>query len=586
MIRWFAKNGIAANFLMLAIVIAGVYTAIYRIPLEVTPKRVYRTVEVEMTYHGATAKDVERAILIPIEQAMEGLQGLEEIDADGYRGSARIRFDAKPGVDLNAFKDDIQARVDSITTFPDETELPRIRIPDSTMWYEVLTVAVTGDLDQHGLMKVARRVQDDLLELEGISQVDMAGDSPFEISIEASPTRLLSYGLSLEDLTNAIRQSSIDLPAGAIDSESGSFSLRTRGQAYSAEDFARVPVVSDDGGEVLLGEVATIHDGFEEGEKRVEFNGKPAMFVEVMRTGQESAIQISDMVHDYVEESGSRFPQGIDLFVYDDDSVSIRGRLSTLGSSLLQGSVLVLVLLGLFLRPTLAFWIVVGIPVSFCGGVLLMPWFGMTANVMSLFGFIIVVGIVVDDAIVTGENVYSKLKTGMDPLDAVVEGTHEVATPVTFGALTTMVAFIPLLFFDGRWGEFAKQIPPVVAPVLLFSLIESKLILPSHLKHVRVNQSTNAFSRFQARIATGLEWFIDKLYCPTLKIAVNNRFSVFALFVTMGMLMAGYCVGGWMEFVAFPKVDRNRISMMLTLPTSTSLESTTRYMERLSLIHI
>lgn len=583
MIRWFAKNGIAANFLMIAIVVAGVYTACYRIPLEVTPKRNYRTVDIEMTYRGATAKDVERAILIPIEQAMEGLQGLEEIDADGYRGMARIRLDAKPGVDLNAFKDDVQARVDSITTFPDETELPRIRIPDSTMWYEVLTVAVTGDLDQHGLMKVARRVQDDLLELDGISQVSMAGDSPYEISIEASPARLLSYGLGLQDLANAIRQSSVDMPAGAIDSESGSFSLRTRGQAYSAEEFARVPVVLPDGGEVTLGEVADIRDGFEEGEKRVEFNGKPAMFVEVMRTGQESAIQISDMVHDYVEKSRSRFPQGIDLFVYDDDSVSIRGRLNTLASSLLQGSVLVLVLLGLFLRPTLAFWIVVGIPVAFCGGILVMPWFGMTANVMSLFGFIIVVGIVVDDAIVTGENVYSKLKTGMDPLDAVVEGTHEVATPVTFGALTTMVAFIPLLFFDGRWGEFARQIPPVVAPVLLFSLIESKLILPSHLKHVRVNNlSTNGFAGFQARVAAGLEWFIEKVYSPTLKLAVNNRLSVLALFVTMAVLMAGYCIGGRMEFVAFPKVDRNRISMMLTLPTSTSLETTTRYMERIT----
>ena len=180
----------------------------------------------------------------------------------------------------------------------------------------------------------------------------------------------------------------------------------------------------------------------------------------------------------------------------------------------------------------------------------------------------------IEAAIVTGENVYSKLKTGMDPLDAVVQGTHEVATPVTFGALTTMVAFIPLLFFDGRWGEFAKQIPPVVAPVLLFSLIESKLILPSHLKHVRVTApASNGFARFQARIATGLEWFIDKVYSPTLKVAVGNRLSVLALFVTMGVLMAGYCIGGWMEFVAFPKVDRNRISLMLTLPTSPSLET-------------
>ena len=583
MIRWFAKNGIAANVLMLGIVVAGLYTAFYRIPLEVTPQRGWHNVDIEMTYHGATAKDVERAILIPIEQSLEGIQGLNELYAFGNRGSARMWIRAKPSVDLNAFRDDVQARVDTITTFPSETEQPRIVIPDSTSRYEVLTVAVTGNLDQHGLTKVARRVQEDLLEIKGISQVAMAGDRRYEISIEASATRLMSYGLSLQDLANAVRDFSIDLPAGSIDSQSGSFSIRTRGQAYSAEDFARVPIVSAGGAEVPLGEVAEIRDGFEEGEKRVEFNGKPAMFVEVMRTGQESAIDISNKVHDYVEKSRSRFPQGIDLFVYDDDSVSIRGRLSTLLSSLLQGSLLVLVLLGLFLRPSLAFWIVVGIPVAFCGGILLMPWFGVTANVMSLFGFIIVVGIVVDDAIVTGENVYAKLKMGVPPLEAAVEGTHEVATPVTFGALTTMVAFIPLMFFDGRWGDFAKQIPPVVAPVLLFSLIESKLILPAHLKHMRIRKpSTNVLARFQARIASGLELFVDKFYRPTLKRAVSHRVSVFALFVTMGLLMAGYCVGGWMEFVSFPKVDRNRISMMLTLPSSTSLESTTRYMERIT----
>lgn len=582
MIRWFAKNGIAANFLMLAILIAGLYTAFYRLPLEVTPHLSWNTVGIEMQYHGATAKDVERAILIPIEQSLEGIQGLEQLYAYGNRGSARMYLRAKQGVDLNAFMDDVKARVDTITTFPNETERPRIYIPDSSTRYEVLTVAVTGDLDLDGLTKVARRVQEDLLEIKGLSQVAMTGGRRYEISIEASALRLQSYGLSFQDLANAVRGFSIDLPAGSIDSESGTFSLRTRGQAYSAVDFAKVPIVSANGAEVVLGDIAEIHDGFEEGDKQVTFNGKPALFVEVMRTGQESAIDISDKVRTYVANAESRFPPGIKLFVYDDDSISIRGRLSTLVTSLLQGSLLVLLLLGLFLRPSLAFWIVVGIPVAFCGGILLMPWFGVTANVMSLFGYIIVVGIVVDDAIVTGENVYAKLRTGMPPLEAAVEGTHEVTTPVTFGALTTMVAFIPLMFFDGRWGDFAKQIPPVVAPVLLFSLIESKLILPSHLKHLRVNQPRNFLSRLQARVANSLEWFIERIYQPTLRVAVQNRLSVFAAFLAMGLAMAGYCMGGRMEFVSFPKVDRNRISMMLSLPSGTTLEATTRYMERIT----
>ena len=301
-----------------------------------------------------------------------------------------------------------------------------------------------------------------------------------------------------------------------------------------------------------------------------------------MRTGQESAIDISNKVRDYVATTRTRFPEGIDLFVWDDDSRAIRGRLSTLIGSMLQGSLLVMLLLGLFLRPSLAFWIVIGIPVGFAGGVLLMPFFGLTANVMSLFGYIIVVGIVVDDAIVTGENIYSKVKAGIPPLEAAVQGTHEVATPVTFGALTTMVAFVPLMFFEGTWGDFARQIPPVVAPVLLFSLVESKLVLPSHLKHLRVPKNPGMVARVQARIADALEGFIERVYQPTLHWAVVNRGVVLAGFAAMALAMIGYCVGGRMGFVSFPTVDRQRISTILGLPDNTPLETTAIYMERIS----
>ncbi|MEM9659482.1 MAG: efflux RND transporter permease subunit, partial [Planctomycetota bacterium] len=322
-------------------------------------------------------------------------------------------------------------------------------------------------------------------------------------------------------------------------------------------------------------------DGFEEGEKSVEFNGKPALFVEVMRTGNESAIDISDKVHEYVATARTRFPEGIELFVWDDESVEIRGRLSTLVTSMLQGGVLVMALLGLFLRPALAFWIVIGIPVSFAGGVLFMPFFGVTANVMSLFGYIIVVGIVVDDAIVTGENVYSKIKSGVPSLDAAIEGTHEVAVPVTFGALTTIVAFIPLLFFEGAWGDYARQVPPVVAPVLLFSLIESKLILPAHLKHLHPLRRKGPVTRLQTSIANGLEYFIDHVYRPTLATAAHHRASVLAGFTTVALVMAGYCIGGRMKFISFPAVDTQRISARLDLPDDTPLETTAAYMDRI-----
>lgn len=567
--------------MMLAILIGGIYTAFYKIPLEVSPERSMASVSIEMTYRGGTAKDVEQAILVPIEEALEGVEGIRDIFSFGRQGSGRIWVEAEPDADLRVLLEDVTQRIDTITTFPEETERPQISIPDSSNWWEVLSIAVTGHLTPHELREVARTVQEDIIALPGISRAQVQGDREYEISVEVDTTKLLAYGLSLQDLANAIQQFSIDLPAGSIESASGTFIVRTRGQAYSEQEFSKIPILSINGSDVLLGEVATVTDGFEEGEKIVEFNGRPALFVEVMRTGNENAIEISDRVHQYVENTRSRFPEGIEMFIWDDESVEIRGRLTTLIESMLQGSLLVMLLLGLFLRPGLAFWIVAGIPVGFAGGVILMPYFGVTANVMSLFGFIIVVGIVVDDAIVTGENVYLKMKEGMSPLDAAVQGTHEVAIPVTFGALTTMVAFIPLMFFEGSWGDFASQVPPVVAPVLFFSLIESKLILPAHLKHLRPVPHDNPITRVQTSIADGLEYVIEHIYQPCLEFSVRHRISVLAIFVSAMLLMAGYCLSGRMEFIAYPSVEKQRISAELDMPDDTALETTAQYMNRI-----
>ena len=583
MIRWFANNGIAANFLMLAILVGGIYTAVFRTPLEITPALSYRTVMIEMPYRGGTAKDVERAILIPIEEALEGVQGIKQLNADGSRGMARFYLTAEPGTDLRSLMDDVKARVDTITTFPNETERPRVFIPESGNYFAVLNVAVTGEVGPHDLRKIARRVQEDLLEIPGISRSEVQGGRRVEIAVEARADRLLAYNLTFQDLADAIRRFSIDLPAGAIDSESGTFVVRTRGQAYSETEFAKIPIRAANGAEVLLGDVATIHDGFEEGDKRVEFNGRPALFVQVMRTGNESAIDISNKVREYVRTAATRFPEGIQLTVWNDESISIQARLSSLASNTLQGGLLVLVLLGLTMRPQLAFWIAAGIPVALAGGLLVMPWLGITANMMSLFAFFIVIGIVGDDAIVTGENIYDKLRAGaLPPLEAVIEGTREVSTPVTFGALTTIVAFVPMMFFQGTWGDYAKQIPPVVTAVLLFSLLACKLFLPTHLKDLNMGASENAFDRFQARITGGLGWFVERVYRPALDAALRHRATVLTAFLTAGLLMAGYCIGGRMKFVSFPSVDARRISAVLVLPENTPLEVTARYVDRIT----
>ena len=582
MIRWFTKNGIAANFLMIGVLLAGLYTAFFKIPLEVTPALSWNLVMMDMRYRGGPAKDIEKAILIPVEAALESVQGIDKLNADGSNGRARFYIRAKDGVDLRGLMDDVKAQVDTINTFPRETEPPRIFIPESANSREVLTVAISGNLSDHDLLKASRQVMDDLLEIPGISRTRIQGDRAREISIEADETLLRSYNLTFQQIADAIRRSSVDMPAGTIRTESGRLTVRTKGQAYTVEDFSKISIRSANGADVLIGEVATVIDGFEGGTKYVEFNDKPALYVEVMRVGQESAIDISDKVRDYVANAHTRFPDGVELDIWKDESESIRGRLDTLVSSLFQGGILVLIILGVFLRPKVAFWVVLGIPVSFAGGILLMPFFGVTANIMSLFGYILVLGVVVDDAIITGENVYARLKTGMDPTEASILGTKEVAVPVTFGVITTIVAFLPLLYFDGVWGDFAKQIPPVVAPVLLFSLLESKLILPAHLKHIRIKPSTNVFSRFQTSIANGLERFVTTVYQPSLKFAVSHRLSVLALFTTMGLLMAGYCMGGRMGFQSFPTVDTSRLTAIFAMSGDTPLEITDLYIRRIA----
>ena len=588
MIRWFANNGIAANLLMVAILAAGFNAAWNKVPLEVVPESsAWEIVYMEMPYRGGTPKDIEENVLIPVEHALKGISGIREVNSDGMPGMAKFYFKAKDGVDLDKLLDEIKSRVDTISTFPGETERAKIIIPDSSGRLPVLSVAVTGELDEAALLQATKKVQREILELEGVSRADIQGVRRTEISIEADLAKLRAYNLTFQELANAIRSSSINLTAGTIRSESGRLVVKTRGQAYEAAEFEKIPIRAANGADVMLGEVAKINDGFEEDQKIVEFNGRPAMFIQVRRARGEDAIEISDQVKEY---AATRAPEGTHLYTWNDSSLSIRGRLGTLTSSLLQGCVLVFLILGLFLRPQVALWVVLGIPISFAGGVLVMsmdlPFFEIypvTANVMSLFGFIIVLGVVVDDAIVTGENVYSKLRTGMDPLEASVLGTKEVAVPVTFGILTTIAAFVPLSYVSGGWGDFARQIPPVVIPVLIFSLVESKLILPAHLKHVRLRGANiGVFGRFQKKFADGMEWLVDHAYTPMLKTAVKFRFSVLALFIALAMAMIGYWAGGRMGFASFPSVENLRISADLNLPNDLPLDRTHAYVERIT----
>lgn len=575
MLSFFIRNDIATNILAVAILVLAGYLALEKIPYEIQANQKFPEVRIQVTYRGGNPADVERDVAIPIERALEGLVGIKSITTEVNRNGCNVIAEAKAGVDPKDLLEEVKARVDQVNTFPNETEPPVYRVPETETWKEVVSVVVAGELTEQDLLNSARRVRDELAALPGISNVNVTGNSPPEIAIEASPDKLLRYGLSLSDLTAAIRRSSVDLPAGAINASGGNVLLRTTGQAYSRADFEKIVVSSQNGAEVVLGEVATVSDGFEENQKLVRYNGTPALLVEVMRIGDQNAIEVADEVRAYVERAESRFPAGITLSIWDDDSLALRGRLSTLLTSLAQGGFLVLIVLGLFLRPIIAVYVLLGIPIAFAGGLIFMPLLGTSINMMSLFGFIIVLGIVVDDAIVTSENIYTKLREGIAPTEAAIIGTKEVATPVTFGIITTIVAFVPLMFMPDTWKPFSAPILPVVAPVLLFSLLESKLILPCHLKHLKTNRTKlNAFGRFQQKISHGLEYFIEKVFQPILNKVLIHRYVTASLFFAIALAFAGYWKGGHLGFVNLPSIDRDMINAWVEMPKDTPLEKT------------
>lgn len=573
MIAWFVRNPIAANFLLIGILLIGLWSAVERLKTEVEPTIAFGQVRCNISIPGGTPENIERQVVIPIEQALTDLEGLKQLEVTIRRGSARFTLVAEDGHNLQQMRDETIAFIDTIQTFPPEAERPTYFIPNTARWKEVISVIVQGDLEPRDLLVAARQVREDLMAIEGLSKVDIRGEQKQEVSIEVDAQKLRDYGLGINDLSDAIQRSSLDLPAGSVRTESGDLLLRTSGQAFFAKDFAEIPIARSDGSEVRLGDIASIKDRFTDEVKSVRFNGKPAVIIEVTRTGRENALAIASKVHDYV--ASAKLPEGIDVSTWDDESVALKGRMHLLGTSLLQGMALVIILLGLFLRPSVAFWIVVGVPAAFAGALIIMPYFDVSANSMSLFGFIIVLGIVVDDAIVTGEHIFTKLKDGLDGEKAAIMGTREIATPVTFGILTTVVAFIPLAFIPGYWGEYARQIPMVVIPVLIFSLIESKLILPSHLRNLKVNRSSMGwFARFQKRFADGLVWVVERIYRPVLKLAVDFRYATLAIFAAIAASAIGYWSSGKMGMESIPEVDRYIMFAKLRMEGGTPVEET------------
>jgi multidrug efflux pump subunit AcrB len=584
-IDWFARNGVAANLLMFIIVFGGLVTA-PRIKQEVFPEISTDRVIVTVPYPGASPEEVEETINIRVEEKVSGLDGVKRITSSASEGVGTVTIEALQGTDIREVLDDVKSQVDSIDTFPEEAEEPVVS--EVIVREEVVTVSVHGAADERTLKRLGEQVRDELAALPEISLVEMANARPYEISIEVSEDALRRYGLAFSEIADAVRRSSLDLPGGIVRAEAGEILLRAKGQAYRGRDFARLVLRSEsDGRRLLLGDVATVVDGFAETDQSARFDGNPAVTLRVFRVGNQSALAISAAVREYVDRAAPKMPPGIRMTVWNDLARILRSRLETLLRNGAQGLVLVFLTLALFLQFRLAIWVTLGIPMSFFGTLALMPSFDVSVNVLSLFCFILVLGIVVDDAIVIGENVYKYRERGESGLDAVVRGTQEVSVPVIFGVLTTAAAFLPMVGLPGATGKIMRIFPLVVVPTLLFSLVESQLVLPSHLSHVMVSGPTDEggisgwWKRFQGAFGRFLDGYIDRVYRPSLALALEYRYVTIAGAVGILVLTVALVVGGWVRLTWFPQAEADNVVALLTMPQGTPKEVTAAAIARL-----
>lgn len=580
MIAWFCRNGVAANLLMIGLLAGGLYSTFTFVPLEVFPSLEMDIVTVRVPYRGATPAEVEEGVILRIEEAIYDLEGVKEIQSTAMENIGRVTVEVASGEDTREILEDLKNRVDAISTFPENTERPVYSLARRRR--EVISVIVSGDLAERELRAVGESVRDDLSGLPGITQVELSAIRPYEIAIELSQDTLQEYDLTFAEVAGIVRSASLDLSAGRVRTSGGEILLRTRGQAYDAEAFSDIVVRrTEDGRQIRLADIATIRDDFEEDQRKARFDGKPCVVVDVYRVGDQNAIDVSNVVKDYVALAQQNAPEGITVSHWQDRSRIIRSRLSTLLRSAALGFVFVVLLLAVFLHPSVALWVCIGIPISFAGTMLLLPGIDGTINVISLFAFILVLGIVVDDAIVTGENIYTHLRHGEDRTQAAIDGTNEVAVPVTFGVLTTAAAFIPMTMIEGFRGKIFAQIPMIVIPVLLFSLVESKLILPAHLKHVNVNR-TNVFNRLQQGLANLIERLILRVYRPFLQVALHWRYTTVAFFAAAAVLIIAAVPAGRIGFVFFPRVASETATANLALEQGTPFEVTDAHITRMA----
>ncbi|MCH8952589.1 MAG: efflux RND transporter permease subunit [Proteobacteria bacterium] len=577
-----ARHSVAPNLLMLVLILGGLFMTT-RIKQEYLPATDRDTVTVTIALPGATPAEVEQSIILAVEEELRSVQGIDKLIATANEGSARIVAELSGDRGRSLIYNDIQQAVDRVTTFPEDAEEPRVTLDARRR--EVVELHLYGEVDARSLRMAAEHLRNTLLQQPGISQVDLEGSRDLEIHVEISRAALRAHGLTLSGVAATIREAALDRSGGTLETRGGDLLIRLADRRDAAREFALIPLIADRRGTVLrLGDVAEVRPGFADSNVVSTFDEKPSIRLNVFRVGDETPITVSDAVKRVLPGAMATLPGAIEVVTLRDRADYFRGRMNLLLKNGFIGLVLVLIVLSLFLEYKLAFWVAVGIPTAFLGTLLFLPLFGASINLVSMFAFILALGIVVDDAIVAGENIYEYLERGMSRIDAAIQGARDIAVPLGFSILTNVVAFIPLALIPGTFGKFFFVIPIVVSTAFILSWIEALYVLPAHLAAVKrrdPNQRPNLLIRVQQRVSRGLAWFIRRIYGPLLRLAMNWRYATTALMVAALAVTLAWPLTGRMGWGLFPPIPREYSQAVVTMPVGTPLETTLAVRDRL-----
>ncbi|MDF3127620.1 efflux RND transporter permease subunit [Kiritimatiellaeota bacterium B1221] len=574
-IAWMVKNPVAANLLMALFLVGGV-ASFSTLTQEVMPDITTDMVTISISYSGGTPEEMEQSVCLVVEEAVRGLEGIEEVTSVASEGSATISAELMEGVDRVKVYQDIKSEIDRITTFPDGAESPVVAL--AARKRDVMSLVLFGETSEMNLRNLAEQVRDRLLQSEGITQVELTGTRDLEISIEVSQEELRRYNLDHAGLAASIKTQSREISGGGIKTDSGETLLRMQERRDYGVDFAEAPVLaSEDGTLLTLGSIATVVDGFEDSDRSASYNGKPAIMLDIYRVGDQTPSLIAETIAEILPQINEQLPEGIEISILNDHTEVFSQRANLLIRNGAMGLVLVLLVLGFFLEMRLAFWVMMGIPISFLGCMLIMPLTGLSINMITMFAFIVALGIVVDDAIVVGENVYHYQQEGIDPQQAAVMGAGEVGAPVGFSILTNIVAFIPLILLPGMLGRVMGMLPVVVISVFVISWVESLYILPAHLSHVRSREPRGVFGmlhRAQQRFSHAFRNWVVTRYGPFLDFCLSYRYVLVSAALGLLILVGGYWASGRMGFSLFTSVESDYAKASATLPFGTPVEQT------------